>query len=182
MRRALDGGLLFNNCIWTVMFGRINPWLTSFWSVISLWVALWVENILLYYIVLKQLLKSNIWRCSQTCEIRYRPHFVLISSSYKNPPSPNELLSKGCSFADIKASAKASRKTLVCIVLKQRSNSGYYGQVCYLEKQVAAHVRYHQTGPVAIHRYMQRNQAKIILLKVWCSILLCKYLAKRHWN
>tara|TARA_B110000261_G_C12985598_1_gene318215 strand:- start:230 stop:463 length:234 start_codon:yes stop_codon:yes gene_type:complete len=75
-------------------------------------------------------------------------------------------LGKGARIADIKASAKASGKTPTCTVLKQRSNSGYYGQVCYLEKQVAAHVRYHQTGPVAIHRYMQRNQAKIILLKV----------------
>ena len=35
-------------------------------TIISLWVALWVENILLYYSVLKQLLKAIKWRCSQT--------------------------------------------------------------------------------------------------------------------
>ena len=85
----------------------------------------------------KILREKRTWQCSQTCEIRYRPHFVLISRSYQNPPSPNELLSKGYRFADIKASAEASHKTHVCISLKQRSNSQYYGQVCYLEKQVA---------------------------------------------
>ena len=62
---------------------------------------------------------------------------LLIPKNRENPPSPNERLSKGYRFTDIKASAHASHKTHVCIVLKQRSNSGYYGQVCYLEKQVA---------------------------------------------
>jgi len=61
----------------------------------------------------------------------------LIPKNRENPPPPNDLLSKGGRIADIKASAKASGKTTVCIVLKQRSNSGYYGQVCYLEKQMA---------------------------------------------
>ena len=54
-------------------------------------------------------------------------------------PSPNDLLSKGARVADIEASAKASRKTHVCIVLKQRSNSGYYEKLCYLGKQMAVH-------------------------------------------
>ena len=75
--------------------------------------------------------------CRQTYEIRYRPHFVLISRSYQKPPSPNELLSKGAKIADITASVKASDKTAVCIVLKQRSNSRYYGKLCYLGKQMA---------------------------------------------
>ena len=50
-------------------------------------------------------------------------------------------LGKGARIADIKASAKASGKTPTCTVLKQRSNSGYYGQVCYLEKQVAGNTQ-----------------------------------------
>ena len=75
--------------------------------------------------------------CSQTCEIRYRPHFVLISRSYQNPPSANDLLSKGYRFADIKASAYASHKTHACISLKQRSYSRNYGLVCNLGKQMA---------------------------------------------
>ena len=64
-------------------------------------------------------------------------HFTLNIYALQNPPSPNERLSKGYRFADIKASAHASHKTHVCIVLKQRSNSGYYGPMLYLEKQVA---------------------------------------------
>ena len=44
----------------------------------------------------------------------------------KKTAPPNERLSKGASIADIKASAKASDKTAICIVLKQRSNSGDY--------------------------------------------------------
>ena len=55
----------------------------------------------------------------------------------KNPPSPNELLSKGAKIANIRASAQASDKTHGYIVLKQRSNSGNYGQVLYLGKRVA---------------------------------------------
>ena len=55
----------------------------------------------------------------------------------KNPPSPNDRLSKAAKIADIKASVEASGKTPTCIVLKQRSNSGYYGKLCYLEKQMA---------------------------------------------
>ena len=35
-------------------------------TIISLWVALWVENILIFYIVLKQLLKAIKWRCRLT--------------------------------------------------------------------------------------------------------------------
>ena len=89
-------------------------------------------------------------RCSQTREIRYRPHFVLISRSYQNPPSPNELLSKGCSFADIKASGEASRKTYVCIALKQRDNSRKYGLVCYLGKQMAEEVGFEPTERVNV--------------------------------
>jgi hypothetical protein len=46
-------------------------------------------------------------------------------------------LGKGARIADIKASAKASGKTPTCTVLKQRSNSENYGQVLYLEKQMA---------------------------------------------
>ena len=55
----------------------------------------------------------------------------------KNPPSPNDRLSKAAKIADIKALVEASGKTPTCIVLKQRSNSGYYGKLCYLEKQMA---------------------------------------------
>ena len=59
---------------------------------------------------------------------------LLIHKNSENPPSPDELLSKGARIADIKTSAKASEKTTVCIVLKQGSNSRDYGQVSYLEK------------------------------------------------
>ena len=59
---------------------------------------------------------------------------LLIHKSSDNPPSPDELLSKSARIADIKASAKASEKTTVCIMLKQESNSEDYGQVLYLEK------------------------------------------------
>ena len=62
---------------------------------------------------------------------------LLIPKNRENPPSPNDLLSKGAKIPDIKASAKASDKTAFCIVLKQRSNSGYYGQVLYLGKRMA---------------------------------------------
>ena len=62
---------------------------------------------------------------------------LLIENNRENPPAPNDLLSKGDRISDIKASAKASDKTTVCIVLKQRSNSGYYRQVLYLGKRVA---------------------------------------------
>jgi hypothetical protein len=55
---------------------------------------------------------------------------LLIPKNRENPPSPNELLSKGWILADITASAKASDKTAVCIVLKQRSNSENYGKLC----------------------------------------------------
>ena len=51
---------------------------------------------------------------------------LLIPKNRENPPSPNELLSKGWILADITASVDASDKTAVCIVLKQRSNSGNY--------------------------------------------------------
>ena len=62
---------------------------------------------------------------------------LLIPKNRENPPSPNDLLSKGWILADITASAKASDKTAVCIVLKQRSNSGNYGQVLYLGERMA---------------------------------------------
>jgi hypothetical protein len=55
----------------------------------------------------------------------------------QNPPSPNELLSKGYGIGDIKASAHASHKTHACISLKQRSYSRNYGLVCNLGKQMA---------------------------------------------
>ena len=54
---------------------------------------------------------------------------VLSFEDIKNPPLPNDLLSKGWILADITASLEASDKTAVFIVLKQRSNSGDYGQV-----------------------------------------------------
>ena len=53
--------------------------------------------------------------------------FTFNISLLQNSTSQNERLSKGYRIGDIKASAKASHKTLACIVLKQRSNSGYYG-------------------------------------------------------
>ena len=62
---------------------------------------------------------------------------LLIPKNRENPPSPNELLSKGWILADITASAKASDKTAVCITLKQRSNSGNYGELLYLGKRMA---------------------------------------------
>jgi hypothetical protein len=52
-------------------------------------------------------------------------------------PSPNELLSKGAGITDITASVEASDKIAVCIVLKQRSNSGNYGELLYLGMRVA---------------------------------------------
>ena len=55
----------------------------------------------------------------------------------KKTPSPNDRLSKSTRIADIKASAKASVKTAVCIVLKQLSNSGNYGKVLYLGERMA---------------------------------------------
>jgi len=55
---------------------------------------------------------------------------LLIPKNRENPPSPNDLLSKGWILADITASLEASDKTAVCIVLKQRSNSGNYGKLC----------------------------------------------------
>ena len=55
---------------------------------------------------------------------------LLIENNRENPPSPNDLLSKGWILADITASLEASDKTAVCIVLKQRSNSGDYGKLC----------------------------------------------------
>ena len=62
---------------------------------------------------------------------------VRLQKYRENPPSPNELLSKGAKIPDIKASVEASDKTAVCIVLKQRSNSGNYELLCNLGKQVA---------------------------------------------
>ena len=64
--------------------------------------------------------------------IQKQKNSLLNSKNRENPPSPNELLSKGWILADITASVEASDKTAVCIVLKQRSNSGNYGQVLYL--------------------------------------------------
>ena len=57
-------------------------------------------------------------------------HFTFNIWALQNPPSPNELLSKAAKIADITASVEASDKTAVCIVLKQRSNSGNYGKLC----------------------------------------------------
>jgi hypothetical protein len=62
---------------------------------------------------------------------------LLIPKNRENPPSPNDLLSKGARIADIESSVEASDKTAVCIELKQRSNSGYYGRLCYLGKRMA---------------------------------------------
>ena len=64
-------------------------------------------------------------------------HFTLNIYALQNPPSPNELLSKGYRLADIKASAHASHKTHACISLKQRGYSRNYGLVCNLGKQMA---------------------------------------------
>ena len=62
---------------------------------------------------------------------------LLIPNNRENPPSPNERLSKGYRFGDIKASAHASHKTHACISLKQRGYSRNYGLVCNLGKQMA---------------------------------------------
>ena len=69
--------------------------------------------------------------------IKFFLHFRVIPNNRQNPPSPNERLSKGYRFADIKASAHASHKTHACISLKQRSYSRNYGLVCNLGKQMA---------------------------------------------
>jgi len=58
----------------------------------------------------------------------------------ENPPSPNELLSKGYRNCDIKASAHASNKMHACISLKQRGYSRNYGLVCNLGKQMAVFI------------------------------------------
>jgi hypothetical protein len=50
---------------------------------------------------------------------------------------PNELLSEGYRYVDIKASGQASHKTHACISLKQRSNSRNYRLVYNLEKPMA---------------------------------------------
>jgi len=63
--------------------------------------------------------------------------FTFNIRALQNPPSPNELQSKGYRFADIKTSAHASHKTHACISLKQRGNSLNYGLVCNLGKQMA---------------------------------------------
>jgi len=55
----------------------------------------------------------------------------------ENQLPANELLSKGYRYADIKASAQASRKTHACMSLKQRNNSLKFGLVCNLRKQMA---------------------------------------------
>ena len=62
--------------------------------------------------------------------IQKQKNSLLIPKSKENPPSPNDPLSKGWILANITASLEASDKTAVCIVLKQRSNSGNYGKLC----------------------------------------------------
>ncbi len=84
---------------------------------------------------------------------------LLIPKNRENPPSPNDLLSKGARIADIKASAKASRKTHVCIVLKQRSNSRYYGPMCYLGKQVADRQGFEPWERVNVHNLSKVAQS-----------------------
>ena len=69
--------------------------------------------------------------------IKFFLHFRVIPNNRQNPPSPNERLSKGYRFADIKASAHASHKTHAYISLKQRSYLRNYGLVCNLGKQMA---------------------------------------------
>ena len=69
--------------------------------------------------------------------IQKQKNSLLNSENKENPSSPNELLSKGSILADITASVEASDKTAVCIVLKQRSNSGNCGRVLYLGKRMA---------------------------------------------
>ena len=64
-------------------------------------------------------------------------HFTLNIYALQNPPSPNERLSKGYRFADIKASAHVSHKTHAYMSLKQRGNSRNYELVCNLGKQMA---------------------------------------------
>jgi hypothetical protein len=64
-------------------------------------------------------------------------HFTLNIYALQNPPSPNELLSKGYRFADIEVTAQTSNKTHACISLKQRGYSRNYGLVCNLGKQMA---------------------------------------------
>jgi len=56
------------SCGSTVAIRRSNPWLTLFWSDVSLWVALWVEILSYYKYKFNQLLNWHIWRCCQTNE------------------------------------------------------------------------------------------------------------------
>ena len=76
--------------------------------------------------------------------------FTLNIWARQNPPLPNERLSKGYSFSDIKASAHASHKTHACISLKQRSYSRNYGLVCNLGKQMAEEVGFEPTERVNV--------------------------------
>jgi hypothetical protein len=62
---------------------------------------------------------------------------LLIPKNRENPPSTNELLSKGRRSAYISASHKASRKVRAFRSLKQRKKSGHFGELCQLQKQVA---------------------------------------------
>jgi len=63
--------------------------------------------------------------------------FTLNTWVLQNPPSPNEILSKGYRFAGIKPSAHASLKTHACISLNLCRYTRNYGLVCSLGKQMA---------------------------------------------
>ena len=88
-------------------------------------------------------------------------HFRVIPNNRQNPPSPNERLSKGYRFADIKASAHASHKTHACISLKQRSYSRNYGLVCNLGKQMAVLVDLRDKVLVGLN-FVEKNQRSSI--------------------
>jgi len=65
--------------------------------------------------------------------------FTFNICALQTPPSPNELLSKGYIYANIKNSAEVSHKTHAGISLQQRGNSLKYGLVYNLQKQMAVH-------------------------------------------
>ena len=83
---------------------------------------------------------------------------------YQTPPSPNELLSKGYRFTDIKASAHASHKTHACISLKQRGYSRNYGLVCNLGKQMAERQGFISC---AIHQHSANTLISLIATAKW---------------
>jgi len=75
------------SCGSTVAIRRSNPWLTLFWSDVSLWVALWVEILSYFKYKFNQLLNWHTWRTEEefgSCCIRQRSaniHVLLVTAA-----------------------------------------------------------------------------------------------------